>query len=66
MQTVLREGIERGDIRADLDVEVASLSLTAPLIMLAMTAPENRPVRSADADTLLGIVWPGLSAPSSG
>ena len=65
MQTVLRDGIDCGDIRADLDVEMAALSLTSPLIMLAMTAPEDRPVRSGDADSLLDIVWPGMSAAHS-
>lgn len=62
MKTVLREGIERGEVRSDLDVELAAISLTAPLIMFAMTAPEDRPVRPADADHLLDLLWPGLSA----
>jgi AcrR family transcriptional regulator len=62
LKTVLREGIDRGDVRPDLDVELAALSLTAPLIMFAMTAHEDRPLRSQDAQTLLDIVWPGVAA----
>ena len=66
MQTVLRDGIASGEIRADIDVEIAALSLTAPLLMLALTAPTSRPVTSDDARSLLDVVWPGICSTVSG
>ena len=62
---ILRDGIERGEVRADIDVELAALSLTAPLIMYAMTAPADRPPTAAHARRLLDLVWAGIAAPET-
>ena len=41
-EVVLRDGIERGELRADLDVELAASTLTAPLIMMTMGSVSGR------------------------
>jgi AcrR family transcriptional regulator len=60
LQSVLRDGIERGDVRPDVDVELAALSLTSPLIMLEMTRMPEERLTVATAEALLRIVWPGI------
>lgn len=60
LESVLRDGVTRGEVRPDVDLELASLSLTSPLIMLELTrVPEQRPTVET-AQALLRIVWPGI------
>jgi len=61
LRGVLREGIERGELRADLDVELAALTLTAPLIMLTMAGPAGQAPPPGTVEKLTDIVWPGLA-----
>lgn len=58
MRTVLREGIEHGDVRPGLDVELAALALTSPLVMMAM----GQAVPEGTVERLAEIVWPGIAA----
>ncbi len=56
---VLRRGIERGELRPDLEVEVAAAALVGP-VMLQL----HNTGRLADdmPDRLMDILWPGLAA----
>ncbi len=64
MRVVLHEGIARGDVRADVDVELAALALTSPLVMMTM-APVGEEGPTADTvERLTQIVWPGIQARS--
>lgn len=60
LQRVLRDGIETGDVRSDIDVEMAGLCLSSPLIMRGMSTVDGG-IGSAEVDELLDIVWPGIS-----
>lgn len=61
LHTVLRDGIAAGVLRADLDVELVGLALSAPLIMMQKTHPDRDP-SAADALLLLDMLWPGIAA----
>ncbi len=61
MHRVLRDGIEQGELRADVDVELAALCLSSPLIMRGMGVPDGK-VRSEEVDQVLDIVWRGIAA----
>lgn len=61
LHTVLREGMADGTLRADLDVELVGLALSAPLIMMQKTHPDRDPTAD-DAQRLLDTVWPGIVA----
>ncbi len=62
MRAVLRDGIERADVRPDLDVELAALALTSPLLMLTMSTPPGQPLPEGAVDRLISIVWAGIAA----
>jgi AcrR family transcriptional regulator len=58
---VLQEGVDRGELRADLDVEVAALALVGPALMPArgLGLAEG----GADlADRLFDVLWPAFRA----
>lgn len=57
---VLRDGIDSGELREDLDVELTALTVTTPLIMMDMSSV--RETTEADADALLDLIWPGICA----
>jgi AcrR family transcriptional regulator len=62
LRTVLRDGIERGDLRVDLDVELAALTLTAPLIMMTMGSVSGQAPPAGTVEKITDIVWPGIEA----
>ncbi len=62
MRTVLRQGVERGDVRGDLTIELAAQALTAPLLMLRMASSSSQQLPPTTVDDLLDIVWPGVCA----
>ena len=66
LQTVLREGIRSGELRADLDVETATMSIVGPVLLQVHSLGQQQP--NADLpDRLMGILWPGLMCtPSRG
>ena len=56
---VLRRGIERGELRADLEVDVAAAALVGPIMLHLHNS--GRPAAEMP-DQLMDILWPGLSA----
>jgi hypothetical protein len=60
LRTVLEHGIERGELRADLDVEVASVAISAPAVLHAKGM--GQPQLPDFPERLLNVLWPGLRA----
>ena len=64
MRQVLRRGIDRGELRADLDLELVLVILVGPVVAQSILAwppavhQRNLPERLVDA------VWPALAAPA--
>lgn len=56
---LLREGVERGELRADLDVEVATLALVGPALMPARGLGPDLEARDL-AERLFGVLWPAF------
>lgn len=59
MRQVLRDGIQAGEVRPDIDVELAALALASPLIMKGMVSPDGR-LTPEHALALFDIVWRGI------
>jgi AcrR family transcriptional regulator len=59
----LAEGVARGELRADLDIEDALDVLYAPLWLRLLVG--HRPTSPAAADRLLALSWPGLAKDTS-
>lgn len=55
---VLRRGIERGEVRGDLDIEAAVDALYAPLWLRLLVG--HQPLTARAVDRLVTTVWPGL------
>lgn len=61
---MIRDGIERGDLRADLDVELAGMAIVGPVLLQSHRSERSAP----DVDLpekLMDILWPGLRAPTA-
>lgn len=56
---VFSRGIERGELRADLDLELVAAALIGPIMLEVHNAG---PPKAAMPDKLLDLLWPGLSA----
>ena len=61
LQDVLRDGIARGELRADLDIDLATMAIVGP-VLLQIHSPGFRPRHEDVPAGLLDIVWPGISA----
>lgn len=64
MREVLVDGIERGELRGDVDIEVMQMAIVGPVLLQSHSVDR----RVADADLpgeLMKILWPGLRAVSS-
>lgn len=59
---VLRRGIERQELRADLDVALAAAALIGPIMLELHNAGR---LAAAMPDKLMDLLWPGLSAGTS-
>ncbi len=59
---VLRRGVKRGELRGDLDVELAAAALIGPVMLLLHNT--GRPADDMP-DKLMAILWPGLAAGGS-
>ena len=67
MADVLRHGVERGELRADLDVELAVDILTGPWVYrLLISGPNPQAVYRTDPVALLDLILGGLAARPSG
>lgn len=65
LNDLLREGVARGVLRPDLDVEIAALALVGPALMPARGL--GVPATGADlADRLFAVLWPALRADPGG
>jgi AcrR family transcriptional regulator len=62
LRQVLREGIERGEVRPDLDVALAASALTAPLLLMSMSLPLGSELPPGTVHRLAEIIWPGIQA----
>ena len=62
MAGVLRRGIERGDLRADLDVELAIDMIAGPWMYRLLIAGGDLEVLKTDPAKLLGLVMKGIAA----
>ncbi len=64
LKRVLRDGIHSGELRADLDIETATMSIVGPVLLQVHSLGQRQP--NADLpDRLMDILWPGLVAPHS-
>jgi hypothetical protein len=62
MAEVLRRGVERGELRDDLDVELAIDILTGPWVYRLLISGGELP--SIDPQMLLDLIMGGIAAPS--
>ena len=60
LHQVLRDGVENGELRADLDVELAAMALVGPMV-LQKHSVGWRPPHPELPEHLLDLLWPGLS-----
>jgi AcrR family transcriptional regulator len=61
LYAVLRRGVESGELRPDLDVELAVMAIVGPVLLQAHSL--GRPQPSADLpEHLMALLWPGLAA----
>ena len=58
---LLQEGVDRGELRADLDIEVAALALVGPALMPARGLGLDEDAADL-ADRLFDLLWPALRA----
>jgi AcrR family transcriptional regulator len=67
MGDVLRRGVARGELRADLDVELAIDALTGPWVYrLLLAGGDADAIYSLDPAALLDLVLPGMAARPAG
>jgi hypothetical protein len=58
---VLRDGVERGELRPDLDIELAAMAIIGPVI-LQVHSMGRRQAYPDLPHHLLDLLWPGLTA----
>jgi AcrR family transcriptional regulator len=61
LHAVLQYGIDQGELRPDLDVELAALALIGP-VMIRMHGQGELPLDSNMPEQLLDLLWPGIKA----
>ena len=61
LYATLRQGIDRGELRPDLDLEMAAVALIGP-VLLQINGGGRREPQVDLPDRLLDILWPGLTA----
>ncbi|HEY6693820.1 MAG TPA: TetR/AcrR family transcriptional regulator [Solirubrobacteraceae bacterium] len=64
MAEVLRSGVARGELRADLDVELAIDILTGPWVYRLLISGGDPAIYRADPSQLLDLVLAGLARPA--
>ncbi|MEP6561163.1 MAG: TetR/AcrR family transcriptional regulator [Nakamurella sp.] len=60
LYAVLRQGIGRGELRPDLDIEMAAIALIGP-VMLQINSSGRREQRADLPERLMEMLWPGLT-----
>jgi len=61
LQATLRDGIRSGELRADLDVETATMSIIGPVLLQVHSLGRRQPSHDLP-EQLMEILWPGLAA----
>jgi len=61
LQAILRDGIRSGELRADLDVETATMSIVGPVLLQVHSLGRRQPSHDLP-EQLMEILWPGLAA----
>lgn len=65
VRRVLALGVQRGEIRSDVDVDMLVSLFTGPMIsMVMMTPPSRRAVDEATASEVVGAVLAGVATPA--
>jgi AcrR family transcriptional regulator len=59
LHAALRQGMERGELRPDLDVEMATIALIGP-VLLQINSSGRREPRPDLPEQLMDMLWPGL------
>jgi AcrR family transcriptional regulator len=60
LYAALRQGIERGELRPDLDIEMAIMALIGP-VLLQINSSGRREPRADLPEQLMDMLWPGLA-----
>ena len=61
LHSVLREGVQNGELRPDLDIELAAMALVGPVVLQVHSMGRRRGYPDLP-DHLLDMLWPGLTA----
>jgi AcrR family transcriptional regulator len=61
LYAALRQGIDSGELRPDLDVEMATIALVGP-VLLQLNSGSRREPRADLPDRLLEMLWPGMAS----
>lgn len=59
---VLRRGVESGELRADLDIEMAIAMLFGPIIAQRLLRPQGETSTGTEIERLVDALWPALAA----
>jgi len=59
LHAALRQGMERGELRPDLDIEMATIALIGP-VLLQINSNGRREPRPDLPEQLMNILWPGM------
>jgi AcrR family transcriptional regulator len=60
LHKVLRDGVTSGELRADLDVELAAMALVGPMVLQKHSVGWRQPHEQL-AEHLMDLLWPGLT-----
>jgi AcrR family transcriptional regulator len=63
LQDVLRDGMHRGELRDDLDVDLVTMALVGPVLLQSHSMGRRRPYPELP-EQLMDILWPGLANPA--
>ena len=62
MRQVLRRGMDAGELRADLDVDLVMAMLTGPLIAQSVVGWNPKLDRTTLPERLVDTLWPAIAA----
>lgn len=65
LRTVLADGVDRGELRPDLDIDTAVMAVVGPILLQAHSPGHRHTTRNLPT-ALLDIVWPGLALAEAG
>jgi AcrR family transcriptional regulator len=64
MRQVLQRGIDEGELRADLDLELAMVALVGPLVAQTVLAWPQAVKQRNLPERLVDLLWPALAVPA--